>query len=152
MYPFLLFFHSVFRWLVLLSLLYSIFRAFTGWRSARPFSGTDNATRHWTATIAHVQLMVGFTLYFVSPLVQAFRAGGGMHSMELAFFGMVHIACMLVAVVVITIGSALSKRRQTDREKFQTMLLWFLAGLFIIFIAIPWPFSPFAHRPYFRSF
>ncbi|MDJ1500762.1 hypothetical protein [Xanthocytophaga agilis] len=152
MYPFLLFFHSVFRWLVLLSLLYSIFRTFTGLRSARPFSRVDNATRHWTATIAHIQLMVGFTLYFISPLVQAFRVGGGMHSMELAFFGMVHIACMLVAVVVITIGSALSKRRQTDKEKFQTMLFWFLAGLFIIFIAIPWPFSPFAHRPYFRSF
>jgi cbb3-type cytochrome oxidase subunit 3 len=30
------------------------------------------------------------------------------------------------------------------------MLVWFTIALIIIFIAIPWPFSPFANRPYFR--
>jgi hypothetical protein len=59
---------------------------------------------------------------------------------------------MLAAITIITIGSALAKRKQSDPEKFKTMLLWFAPGLLIIFLAIPWPFSPLANRPYFKSF
>ena len=59
---------------------------------------------------------------------------------------------MLAALILITIGSALAKRRQTDRDKFMTLLIWFSVGLTLIFLAIPWPFSPFANRPYFRLF
>jgi len=58
---------------------------------------------------------------------------------------------MLTAIVIITIGSALAKRKKTDKEKFKTMLVWFSAALLIIFIAIPWPFSPLANRPYIRT-
>jgi hypothetical protein len=59
---------------------------------------------------------------------------------------------MTVAVVLITIGSAMAKRQQTDHGKFKTMALWFLLGLIVILIAIPWPFSPLANRPYIRHF
>jgi hypothetical protein len=59
---------------------------------------------------------------------------------------------MITSVVLVTIGSALAKRRPTDKEKYKTMLIWFSITISIIFIAIPWPFSPFANRPYFRSF
>jgi len=31
------------------------------------------------------------------------------------------------------------------------MLLFFVVALIIILIATPWPFSPFAGRPYFRK-
>lgn len=70
--------------------------------------------------------------------------------MEFTFFGMIHSLLMLVAIIVITFGSALAKRKTTDREKFKTMLYWFSIALIIILIAIPWPFSPLANRPYFR--
>jgi hypothetical protein len=57
---------------------------------------------------------------------------------------------MFTAIIVITIGSAMAKRKATDRERFKTMLTWYAIALLIIFLAIPWPFSPFANRPYFR--
>ena len=63
---------------------------------------------------------------------------------------MIHSSLMLTAIVLITIGSAKAKRKPTDQEKFKTMLVWFSIALLIIFIAIPWPFSPFANRPYYR--
>ena len=72
--------------------------------------------------------------------------------MDLTFFGLIHILFMLTAIVIITIGSALAKRKPTDSEKFKTMLLWFSLALMLIFVAIPWPFSPLANRPYFRSY
>jgi uncharacterized membrane protein YadS len=68
------------------------------------------------------------------------------------FFKLIHIALMAVAVVVITIGSAKAKRADADKTKFRTMFIWFLAGLLLILIAVPWPFSPLANRPYLRLF
>jgi uncharacterized Tic20 family protein len=141
------------RWLVIVSLLYAVGTAFSGYHSGRTFTKTDNAIRHWTATIAHIQLLIGFVLYFISPLVAYFldHPKEAMQVREFTFFGIVHIGLMIVAVILITIGSALAKRRTTDREKFRTMLIWFLIGLLIILVAIPWPFSPLAARPYFRA-
>jgi hypothetical protein len=150
MYSTLLILHSLFRWLVLASLLYAIVRAYRGYTARLAFTPTDNSVRHWTATLVHLQLVFGFTLYMISPVVQAFRQQGIQSGGSFVFFGLVHISLMLLAVVLITIGSAMAKRQSEDRLKFRTMLFWFLAGLLIIFLAIPWPFSPFANRPYVR--
>ncbi|SDE43338.1 hypothetical protein SAMN04487996_10533 [Dyadobacter soli] len=154
MHQTLLILHSINRWLVLVSLLYAIRTAWAGLRSGRPFSGTDNTVRHVTATISHIQLLLGLSLYMISPVVKfnvAEEAGAGIVS-EHTFFRLIHIALMVVAVVLITIGSARAKRAATDPQKFRTMLVWFAIALLIILAAIPWPFSPLANRPYFRSF
>lgn len=152
MYQTLTFYHSLMRWLVLASLLFSIYRAYRGYFYKAVFSKTDNALRHWTATIVHIQLMIGMILYFQSPLVKYFLANfkTAVHDFNMLFFGLVHSLLMLVAIVLITIGSASAKRKETDASKFKTMLLWFSFALFIIIIAVPWPFSPLASRPYLR--
>ncbi len=152
MYQTLTFLHSTFRWLVLLSLLYAIFIAYKGYFSNKEFSKTDNTVRHWTATIAHVQLILGIIFYSQSPIIKYFwkNFSDAKQSLDLLFFGLIHISLMLLAIVLITIGSAVSKRKPTDKEKFKTMLIYFFIALLIIFIAIPWPFSPLANRPYFR--
>lgn len=152
MYQTLTFLHSIFRWLVLLSLFYSIFRAYRGYFSSTKFSETDNSVRHWTATIAHIQLVLGITLYSQSPIIRYFwkNFNEAKESFDLLFFGMIHIFLMMFSITLITIGSSVSKRRNTDKEKFKTILIYFVIALIIIFIAIPWPFSPLANRPYFR--
>ncbi len=154
MYSSLLFFHSLFRWLVLLSLGYAIFRAYRGYTGKTLFTKADNSVRHWTATLAHIQLTLGFTLYFTSPIIKYFFANfkQEIQRIDLTFFGLIHFVLMLIAIVVITVGSALAKRRPTDTEKFRTMLVWFSVALGLIFLAIPWPFSPLANRPYFRPY
>lgn len=152
MYQTLTFLHSQTRWLVLISLVYAIFRAFKGYFSDRKFTGTDHSVRHWTATIAHIQLITGMIFYLRSPVIQYFwkNFNEAKDSLEHLFFGLIHIALMITAIIIITIGSALAKRKLSDKEKFKTMGIWFSTALIIIFIAIPWPFSPFANRPYFR--
>ncbi|MBN9292642.1 MAG: hypothetical protein J0G96_01535 [Flavobacteriia bacterium] len=154
MYSALLALHALIRWLVLAFLLYSIYRAFIGYAKNGIFSKTDNAFRHWTATVAHIQLMVGIIIYTQSPIVKYFWADPktALQSPDLTFYGLIHIFLMLAAIVVLTIGSALAKRRTADKEKFRTMLVWFSIALIIIFIAIPWTFSPLSSRPNFRTF
>ena len=152
MYHTLTIFHNAVRWFVLASLLFATFRAYKGYFSKFAFTKTDNAVRHWTATIAHIQLMIGIVLYFQSPTIKYFMTNfkEARKNFDMAFFGIYHGLFMFSAIILITIGSAKAKRQQTDREKFKTMLIWFSIALIIIFIAIPWPFSPFAKRPYYR--
>ena len=153
MYPILLFLHSLGRWLVLISLITSIAIAARGIRKSRPFTPTANAWRHWTATIAHLQLLLGMLLYFQSPVVKYALPNDPYHLMnEHLFFRYIHITLMFVAVIVITIGSAKARRAPTDHAKYRIMLAWFAAALLILLIAIPWPFSPLAGRPFIRKF
>ena len=151
MYSTLLTLHSWTRWAVLVGMLFGLFRAYRGWLSQRPFTRLDDTTRHTVATVAHVQLVLGYLLYFQSPLVQRFHLRDAAPDPDALFFSVQHVALMTLAIGTLTIGSALAKRRPTDPAKFRTMALWFTAALVIILVAIPWPFSPFAHRPFFRS-
>jgi ABC-type Na+ efflux pump permease subunit len=153
MYPILLPLHSIVRWLVLIFLLYAIYRSALGYSRNRTFTRTDNAIRHWTATLAHIQLMIGMILYVESPFVKAYWKNRSAVKLppDLSFFSIIHIAMMFTAVVILTIGSAMARRQQDDQRKFRTMLFWFIIALLIIFIAIPWPFSPLAKRPLIRS-
>lgn len=146
--------HSIFRWLVLLSLLFAIYRGFKGWKGNKSFSKFDNSVRHWTATIAHLQLMIGIWLYFISPLVAYFfnDFSEAVHNRNVRFFGMEHNTMMLMAILIISIGSAKAKRKPTDLGKFKTMAMWYTVGLVLILANIPWSFSPLTSRPDFRFF
>ena len=152
MYSILLGLHSGVRWLVLASLIFAIFRAYRGWLLRNTFTRFDHSIRHWTATIAHMQLIFGLWLYFISPITDYFLNNfkDAVHQRDFRFFGMEHSLMMMIGIVTITIGSASAKRQPTDREKFKTMALWFTAGILIILSSIPWAFSPFTSRPYFR--
>ena len=154
MYTILLALHSLVRWLVLSSLLFAIVRAYHGWLTKKPFSKFDNTVRHTTATITHVQLIIGVWLYCISPIVNYFLHNfkEAIHIREIRFFGMEHITVMLSAMIIITIGSALAKRKPTDTQKFRTIAIWFTIGLLLILSSVPWKFSPLISRPYFRAF
>lgn len=154
MYSTILPLHSLVRWFLLAFLVYSIYRAFVGYTKNKTFSKTDNAFRHWTATVAHIQLMIGIILYTQSPVVKYFWTDTKLasHNLDITFYGLIHIFLMLTSIGVLTIGSALAKRKRTGKEKFKTMIIWFSIALIIIFIAIPWPFSPLSSRPNFRTF
>ncbi|MEM9834768.1 MAG: hypothetical protein AAF944_29370 [Bacteroidota bacterium] len=154
MYQFLLPLHSVFRWLVLAALLLAIYRAGRGYFGKTPFTSIDNKIRHWTATIAHIQLIIGILLYVKSPIISYFwsNSSNPIDSVEPLFFGLYHLGFMLLSVVVLTIGSAKAKREKSNKAKFRTMFIWFSVALLIIFLAIPWPFLPWANRPYIRNF
>ena len=154
MYAFLLTLHSLLRWLVVLSLSYAVFIGFRGWYTGRVFTRRDNFVRHTTATLAHTQLTVGYLLYFNSPVIAYFRSqfSEARKQPDLLFFGLIHIALMTLAVVLITIGSSAAKRQVTDTARFRTLAIWMGLGFLVLFAAIPWPFSPLAQRPLLRSF
>src|ERR1043165_7100858 len=152
MYSVLLTIHSLVRWLVLISLLIAIYRAYKGWRRNEQFTKFDNVIRIATVTTSHVQLVLGISLYCISPVVRYFLNyfKTAVHEREVRFFGMEHITMMVIAILLITVGSAKAKRQTTDKQRYKTMAIWFTIALVVIFSSVPWQFSPLTSRPYFR--
>lgn len=150
----LLYFHSIFRWLVVLSLVGSLVVAWRGYRGNLVFGKVANGLRHWTATLAHLQLIVGMLIAFKSPNFSFFWKNNSLAWSygEIVFYGLFHPMMMIGAIVLLTIGSAKAKRKENDRDKFKTILVWYSLAIILIFIAIPWPFSPFAARPFFPHY
>src|SRR3989338_7050983 len=72
MFQTLTLYHSWLRWLILAFLLYAIYRSWRGIKTKSPFSKTDNFFRHWTATLFHIQLIIGIILYVKSPMISYF--------------------------------------------------------------------------------
>src|SRR5690606_16320578 len=132
----------------------AIFQAYNGWLRSKAFSAFDNTLRHTTATVAHIQLMIGIWLYTISPIIAYFLKNfkEAVHIREFRFFGMEHSTMMLVAVILITIGSAKAKRKKEARDKYRTMAIWYSIALMIILSSIPWGISLTVSRPSFRPF
>lgn len=146
MYTFLLQAHNLFRWFVLLFLLASLFTCGIALLRNKTFSKSHNFLRHTTATAAHIQLMIGLILYTQSPLVKAFFK----HAAPDLFFAILHPSLMFIAILILSVVSAKAKRLQSDHQKFRWILWGYGLALILIFVAIPWPFSPIANRPYLR--
>lgn len=145
MYEILKHAHSGLRWLVLIALLAAIINAFNKKskltyldKSQVGFSSKDKMLTLFALIFTHLQLVIGFILYFISPLVQF--SSGTMKNSVLRFYTVEHISIMLIAIVLITVGYSKAKRADEDAKKFKTIGIYYLIGLILILISIPWPF------------
>ena len=144
--------HSIVRYLILILLFITIYFAWKGYFFNKKYSKTDKILVSATTGISHIQLILGFILYFQSPVAQGFWANKSFQWNDYLFFGIVHFTLMSMAIVLITIGGALAKRETEDKKRFKIIFKYFLIALILILVAIPWPFSPLAQRPFFREF
>jgi hypothetical protein len=155
MYTTLLFLHSILRWVLLLAMLYTIYRGYVGWFGKAAYTKSDTNARLLTVITAHLQLIIGVLLYFISPITRYFMSNfsEAVKISDIRFSAMEHTLMMLIAVVLITVGGVMAKKRLTDQGKFKAMAIWFSIALFIIIISIPWQLSPFGvERPLLRGF
>lgn len=148
----LIVFHSILRYLVLLSILLVIYLAWKGFTFKKSYTRLHRIATASASGISHLQLLVGFVLYFFSPTAQSFWQTKSMRWSDGLFFALVHFGLMSSAIVILTVGVALAKREAEEHRRFRILFNYFVLALLIILIAIPWPFSPLAQRPWFREF
>jgi cation transport ATPase len=124
-------------------LLISIIKAFNGWGLKKTYTGGDRKLALFTVISAHLQLVIGLVLYFISPAVKNALAdmGKAMSDTAQRFWAVEHISMMLLAIILITVGSVRAKKQATDEAKHKQIAVFFLIALAIIFIAIPWPWK-----------
>jgi hypothetical protein len=151
MYVAVLYLHSWLRYPVLVLGFALVLAAFGGLRSGGSWAPNHERLHKIFLAVLDVQFLLGLVMYFfLSPITAAARANMGlaMKDAQLRFFGVEHIATMLIAVAVAHVGRVRSKRREGRlryRSTLITQIIWFVLTL----IAIPWPGLDIA-RPFFR--
>lgn len=133
--------HDTLRWLLLLCLVTTLVKYLIGWFGNQPWKKTDNLMGIIFTSLMDLQLLVGLVLYFfLSPITKfAFSDfGAAMKDSELRFYAVEHFLMMLVAVVLVHIGRAKSKKASTDIAKFRKATIFFGLALVIMLAAIPW--------------
>jgi len=146
MYEITLIVHNVLRWVVLVLLLLAILDSLKGILSnslTRPNTILAKSVMHATS----LQLVIGAVLYLIPGSVanMAIRnMGNAMKTTELRFFAVEHTFMMLLAIGMIHLGLARSRKAQTVKTSNRWALsCYLLAGILMLF-AIPW------WRPLFR--
>jgi len=134
MYTGLLHTHSLFRYVLLALLIIAIIKALVSWLGKKPFINIDNKISLWLLIVAHVQLLIGLSLYFISPFVQ-FTADT-MKTKELRYWAVEHSVAMIIAIVLITIGRISMKKITTDEGKHKRLFVMNVIALIIIVATI----------------
>ena len=142
----LLHLHNLLRYAIVILLIITVIKSFAGWLGKREYKAIDNKLSLFLLISAHLQLLVGLGLYFISPLVVSFSAA--MKEPTLRFWAVEHMAAMILGIVIITLGRIMGKKGATDTIKFRRQAIFFLLAMILIFSAIPWPWSAIA-RPWF---
>ncbi len=139
--------HNLLRWAIVIFGIWSLINALTGVFGKRIYTAGDNRSNLLFMIFCDIQLLLGLVLYFVNGWYGQLK---NMHDPYSRFFSMEHLTMMLIAWVLVHIGRAKVKKATTDAAKHKTALLCFGAAIFLILIAIPWPFREIVGRPWFR--
>lgn len=144
--------HNLLRWIILVLLLVSIVKAYTGWQSKRIFSASDKKVWLFTMISAHTTLLLG--LYQVAFGRYGFLSAGLPEGVSLMkdkfyrFFWIEHPVGMLIAIMLITLGHGMARKAVSDEVKYRKAFIYFLLALVVILATIPWPFREIVGRPY----
>lgn len=141
MYTGFLHLHDTLRWLLLLSLITTLVKYLIGWFGNRHWKKTDNLMGIVFTSLMDIQLLTGLVLYFfLSPITKMALSdfGAAMKDADLRFYAVEHITMMTIAVVLVHIGRAKSKKATSDRGKFKTATIFYGIALLVILAAIPW--------------
>lgn len=138
MYPFLVHFHSGFRWILLVTLIWAIIRVAGKLSGNHSFTDKDKKMPLFAFISCHIQLLLGLILYFISPKV-VFSAEA-LKNATSRFFLVEHTTTMLLAIIIISVGYIMAKKVAPEKKAFSRIFWAYLIGLILILIGIPWPF------------
>lgn len=139
MYNGILHAHSGLRWIVLLLLVLTVVISLIKWLSKDDSMSNSTKSIFKANTIfAHVQLLLGIVLMFVSTKIHF--NDGWQENEVIKFFVGKHMGMMILAVILITVGSARMKRISSVVNKYRNVFIFNLIALIIILSMIPWPF------------
>ncbi|MFT3677157.1 MAG: hypothetical protein QM781_14775 [Chitinophagaceae bacterium] len=136
--------HNLLRWIIIILLVWSIIKAYTGWQKKKSFSPSDRRIWLFTLISAHTTFVVGLYLWLWGRYgwlkLNLPEGESVMSNKFFRFFLIEHPLFMFVAIVLITLGYGMAKKPIPDESKFKRAFWLFVVALLMILVAIPWPF------------
>lgn len=131
--------HSGLAYLALAALVIVMIYALIGSLSGREFTEKDRKIAMIGFILAHIQLLVGLILYFVSPLGFSLLTGGGAMADKVArLTALEHPVINILAIIIISVGYIRAKRMTESRARFRSIYMMYAIGLVLILSRIPW--------------
>lgn len=142
--------HGSLRWIVLALLILAIVKGFKAASNGKDYTPKDDKINLFAMIAFHTQVLIGLLLYFLSDAKWYQFNGDVMGDSYTRFFSVEHIFGMLLAMALITMGRSKSKKLEIASEKHKKIAVFYLIGLIITLISIPWPFKEgFGHLGWF---
>jgi len=123
--------HSGWRYLVIILLLVAFINALMGFLGKKPYTEGNRKLNVFALISAHIQLVLGLIIYFMNGWYKVDSSIA-----QLRYWKMEHISMMLVAIILITVGNARSKRVDSALMKHRTIFIYFGFALVLITAAI----------------
>lgn len=145
--------HNIIRWIVLVLGIVLVVRSFLGWFKKWEYQERDKQLTPFFSGVFDLQILIGLILYFTKGWASVLMnsASDVMKTTSLRFFAMEHWLLMIVAAVLIHIGSARIKKSSESLKKYKNAAIWFSIAIILTLASIPWPGMA-AARPIFRLF
>lgn len=141
MYESILSLHSYWAFATLGLIVIAILNSLSGLGGKKPFIKRDRQIALIALAFAHTQVVLGFILYFTSPLLTAAKSlgmGEIMKDAHLRKMLVEHPLTNVIAIVLITIGWSTHKKAQEDTVKFKKIFFFYLIGLMLLLSRIPY--------------
>lgn len=141
MYQIVLAIHNILRWVVVILAIVALFRAYVGWIGEREYTETDRKFGFFFTVSLDIQLLLGLILYlFLSPITRAaFQDfSTAMTISDIRFFAIEHILMMILAVILVHVGTVVSKRASSDVSKHRREAILYSLATLVVILAIPW--------------
>ena len=149
----LLHLHNLLRWVILILLLASILKSYSGWQQKKLFTAGDKKIWLFTLIAAHITLLVGLYQWLFGRygLISKGLPDGTniMKDKFYRFFLVEHPTGMIISIILITLGYGMAKKQVSDETKFKKAFWYFVIALLVILITVPWPFRQIVGRPIF---
>lgn len=136
MYDFIQKLHAGWAYLVLLLLVAAFVNSALGFFSKKEFTAKDKKIALFALAVTHLQIVIGFITYFVSP--NGFSALGEMKNADLRLTSLEHPLLNTIAIVLITVGWVKHKKALDNQTKFKLITTFYGIGLLLILSRIPW--------------
>jgi uncharacterized membrane protein YtjA (UPF0391 family) len=140
----LLHLHNLLRWIIVILLLLSIVKAYTGWKGNKSFSAGDAKIWLFTMIASHITLLLGLYQWLMGRYgILTFEIPEGSSRMKdpfIRFFQVEHPVSMLLAILFITLGRGMAKKDLSDTLKYRQAFVYFFVALLLLLAAVPWPF------------
>lgn len=130
--------HSLVAYITLFLLIVAVVYALVSMSNKSPFVKKSKTIALLALIGAHLQLLFGLVLYFVSPLGLSNFSSAGMKDSVSRLYMLEHPLTMIIAIILITIGYSKSKKNQVDAGKFKNIAVFYGIGLLLILLRIPW--------------
>jgi hypothetical protein len=133
--------HNIVRWIVLITAILALVRAYMGWLQSREWSARDRQAGVFFTSALDIQFLLGLILLFISPWTRALLTGNfsAMTSdPTMRFFSIEHVPFMILAVVLAHIGSARARRATDAPTKFRQSAIFFSLSVLVLILIIPW--------------